>query len=178
MIGIFMIAEEKTISSELIFKGKIIEVRTEKAELLGKVVDRELVLHNGGVCVAAMTANDEIMLVRQFRYPFKEALLELPAGKLEPGEDHGAAGLRELSEEIGVTPGVYEYLGVLYPSVAYLYEKIHIYYAESLTYGETHFDEDEYIETVKIPFSEAVSMVLRNEIKDAKTAAGIFMIAA
>jgi ADP-ribose pyrophosphatase len=173
-----MIAEEKTISSELIYKGKIIEVRRETADLLGREVMRELVLHNGGVCVAALTEADEIILVKQFRYPFKEALLELPAGKLEPGEDHAPAGLRELREEIGVTPDVYEYLGVLYPSVAYLYEKIHIYYAESLHYGETHFDEDEYIESVKIPFADAVDMVLRNEIKDAKTAAGILMIAA
>jgi ADP-ribose pyrophosphatase len=173
-----MIAEEKTTSSRLIFKGKIIEVREDKADLLGKEVIRELVLHSGGVCVAALTENDEIMLVKQFRYPFGEALLELPAGKLEAGEDHHSAGLRELREEIGVTPDVYEYLGVLYPSVAYLFEKIHIYYAASLHYGETNFDEDEYLEMVKIPFSDAVDMVLRNEIKDAKTAAGILMIAA
>jgi ADP-ribose pyrophosphatase len=172
-----MIAEEKTISSELIFKGKIIEVRVEKASLFDREVTRELVLHNGGVCVAAFTDDDEIILVKQFRYPFKEALLELPAGKLEKDEDHYGAGLRELAEEVGATPDVYEYLGVLYPSVAYLFEKIHIYYAKSLHFGETHFDEDEYIETLKIPFEKAVDMVLNNEIKDAKTAAGILMIA-
>jgi ADP-ribose pyrophosphatase len=173
-----MIAEEKTISSELIFSGKIIEVRVEKASLFDREVTRELVLHNGGVCVAAFTDDDEIILVKQFRYPFKEALIELPAGKLEKDEDHYVAGLRELAEEVGATPDVYEYLGVLYPSVAYLYEKIHIYYAKSLHFGETNFDEDEYIETLKIPFEKAVDMVLSNEIKDAKTAAGILMIAA
>ncbi|MDR0974959.1 MAG: NUDIX hydrolase [Ruminococcus sp.] len=173
-----MIAEEKTISSELVFKGKIVEVRVEKAKLFDREVMRELVLHNGGVCVAAFTDDDEIILVKQFRYAFKEALLELPAGKLEAAEDHYSAGLRELAEEVGAVPDEYEYLGVLYPSVAYLTEKIHIYYAKSLHFGETHFDEDEYIEMVKIPFEKAVEMVLANEIKDAKTAAGILMIAA
>ncbi|MDR0986617.1 MAG: NUDIX hydrolase [Ruminococcus sp.] len=173
-----MIAEEKTISSELILKGKIIEVRVEKAKLFDKEVTRELVLHNGGVCVAAFTDDDEIMLVKQFRYPFKEALIELPAGKLEANEDHFTAGIRELAEEVGATADVYEYLGVIYPSVAYLSEKIHIYYAKSLHFGKTNFDEDEYIETLKIPFEEAVKMVLRNEIKDAKTVAGILMVAA
>jgi ADP-ribose pyrophosphatase len=172
-----MIAEETTTSSELIYKGKIIEVRRETADLLGKEVLRELVIHSGGVCVAAITDEDEIILVRQFRYPFKEALLELPAGKLEAGEEHYSAGLRELAEECGATPASYEYLGVLYPSVAYLSEKIHIYYAKSLQFGETNFDEDEYIETVKIPFEKALEMVLSNEIKDAKTAAGIMMVA-
>jgi ADP-ribose pyrophosphatase len=172
-----MIAEEKTISSELIYKGKIIEVRRETADLLGKEVLRELVIHSGGVCVVAVTDDDEIILVRQFRYPFKEALLELPAGKLEAGEDHYGAGLRELAEECGATPDVYEYLGVIYPSVAYLSEKIHIYLAKKLQFGETNFDEDEYIDMVKIPFGKALEMVLSNEIKDAKTAAGIMMAA-
>ncbi|MDR0903325.1 MAG: NUDIX hydrolase [Ruminococcus sp.] len=173
-----MIAFEETISSELIYKGKIIEVRVEQAKLFDREVTRELVLHNGGVCVAAFTDDDEIILVKQFRYPFKEGLIELPAGKLEKNEDHYSAGLRELAEEVGATPDIYEYLGVLYPSVAYLYEKIHIYYAKSLHFGETHFDDDEYIEVLKVPFEEAVEMVLNNEIKDAKTAAGILMIAA
>jgi ADP-ribose pyrophosphatase len=171
-----MIAEEKTTSSELIYKGRIIEVRRDKAELLGKEVLRELVIHSGGVCIAALTDDDEIILVKQFRYPFGEALLEIPAGKLESGEDHYNAGLRELAEECGATPSHYEYLGVIYPSVAYLSEKIHIYYATDLQFGETDFDEDEYLDIVKIPFEKAVDMVLSNEIKDAKTVAGILMI--
>jgi ADP-ribose pyrophosphatase len=173
-----MIAEEKTISSELIYKGRIIEVRSDKADLLGKEVLRELVIHSGGVCIAALTDKDEIMLVRQYRYPFGEALLELPAGKLETGEDHQKAALRELAEECGATPSHFEYLGVIYPSVAYLTEKIHIYYAKDLKFGKNDLDEDEYLDIVKIPFSKAVEMVLSNEIKDAKTVAGILMISA
>jgi ADP-ribose pyrophosphatase len=172
-----MIPTEKTIHSELIYDGRIIEVRRDTADLLGKNVMRELVIHHGGVCIAAFTDDDEIILVKQFRYAFHEPLIEIPAGKLEKGEDHRAAGLRELKEEIGAVPKDYNYLGVLYPSVAYLTEQIHIYEARGLSFGETHFDEDEHIEMMKVPFTEAVEMVLKNEIKDAKTAAAILMIA-
>jgi ADP-ribose pyrophosphatase len=171
-----MLPIEKTLSSELIYDGRIIEVRRDTADLLGKTVSRELVIHHGGVCIAAFTEEDEIILVKQFRYAFHEPLIEIPAGKLEKNEDHRAAGIRELKEEIGATAETFEYLGVLYPSVAYLTEQIHIYEARGLTFGETHFDEDEHIEMMKVPFSEAVDMVLRNEIKDAKTAAAILMI--
>ena len=110
---------EKTVSSELIFDGKIITVKKDRAELEnGEVVTRELVVHPGGVCIVPVTEEGEILMVKQFRYPFQEALTELPAGKLEFGEDHREAGLRELREETGMVCEKFEYLGVCYPSVA------------------------------------------------------------
>lgn len=108
-------------------------------------------------------------MVKQFRYAFKTVLLEIPAGKLEPGEDPADTGRRELSEEIGAVCDKYDYLGVCYPSVAYLTERIHMYLARGLHFGETHYDDDEYIDIVKIPLEDAYRMVMNNEIPDAKT---------
>jgi ADP-ribose pyrophosphatase len=170
-----MIKKETTISEEVIYNGKIITVRRDIAELAGREVVREIVLHSGGVCVIALTDKDEVLMVKQYRYPFSEVLLEVPAGKLEPGENHRLAALRELREETGAVPEHFEYLGVIYPTVAYLNEKIHIYLATGLTFTKTDFDEDEYIELEKVPFDEAVKMVMSNEIKDAKTIAAVLM---
>ncbi|MDR0992425.1 MAG: NUDIX hydrolase [Ruminococcus sp.] len=170
-----MIKKEITISEEVIYSGRIITVRRDIADLDGKEVDRELVLHSGGVCVIALTDKNEVIMVKQYRYPFSEVLLEVPAGKLEPGEDHRFAALRELREETGAVPEHFEYLGVIYPTVAYLNEKIHIYLATGLTFTKTDFDEDEYIDIEKMPLETAVKMVMSNEIKDAKTIAAVLM---
>jgi ADP-ribose pyrophosphatase len=171
-----MIKKETTIKEEVVYSGKIISLRRDIAELDGKEVVRELVLHSGGVCVLALTDKDEVVMVRQFRYPFGEALLEIPAGKLEKGEDPRTAALRELREETGAEPEQFEFLGVIYPTVAYLNEKIHIYLATGLKFTETDFDDDEYIEMSLVPFADAVQMVMSNEIKDAKTIAAVLMV--
>lgn len=161
---------EKTIEKETVFEGKIITVRKDKAELEnGKVVNRELVIHPGGVCVVPLTKEGEVIMVRQFRYAFGEPLLEIPAGKLEAGEDHRSAGLRELREETGADCESFEYLGVCYPSVAYLTEKIHMYLARGLDFGEASPDEGEFLDVIKVPLDEAVKMVIDGEIPDAKT---------
>ncbi len=165
---------EKTISSETIYEGKIITVKKDKAELEnGEIVTRELVVHNGGVCVVALTDKNEILLVKQFRYPFSEALLELPAGKLEKNEDHRDAGLRELKEETGAVCKKFEYLGVSYPSVAYLSEKIHIYLAMGLKFESQNLDSDEFLDVIPVKIDDAVKMVMDNEIKDGKTQTAI-----
>ena len=108
-------------------------------------------------------------MVRQFRYAFGEPLLEIPAGKLEPGEQHREAGLRELKEETGADCESFEYLGVCYPSVAYLTEKIHMYLARDLNFGEAAPDSGEFLDVVRIPLDEAVKMVMENKIPDGKT---------
>lgn len=170
--------QEKTVSSEPIFDGKIINVRKDKAELEdGSVVTRELVVHPGGVCVVPVNEKGEVYLVRQFRYPFKEILTEVPAGKLEVGEEHRSAGLRELKEEIGAECKSFEYLGVMYPSVAYLTEKIHMYLATRLSFGEQSLDEGEFLDVVKMPLENAVQMVMNGEIKDGKTQCALLMAA-
>lgn len=170
--------QEKTVDTEPIFDGKIIKVRKDKAELEnGSVVTRELVIHPGGVCVVPVNEKGEVYLVKQFRYPFQEVLTEIPAGKLEVGEDHRSAGLRELKEEVGAECENFEYLGVMYPSVAYLTEKIHMYLATGLSFGEQSLDEDEFLDVEKMPLSQAVEMVISGEIKDGKTQTALLLAA-
>ncbi|MBQ3162793.1 MAG: NUDIX hydrolase [Oscillospiraceae bacterium] len=169
---------EKTVTSELIFDGKIITVKKDTAELEnGEIVNRELVVHPGGVCVVPINENGEVLMVKQFRYPFKEALVEIPAGKLEVGEDHREAGLRELREETGAICEKFEYLGVCYPSVAYLTEKIHMYLATGLTFENQDLDDDEFLDVMKIKLEDAVEMVMNNELPDAKTQCAILKAA-
>lgn len=169
---------EKTVGSEQIFDGKIIKVKKDKAELEnGEVVNRELVVHPGGVCIVPLTDNGEILMVKQFRYPFRTVLTELPAGKLEFGEDHREAGLRELKEETGAECEKFEYLGVCYPSVAYLTEKIHMYLATGLSFDKQHLDDDEFLDVIKIKLEDAVEMVMNNELPDAKTQCAILKTA-
>ena len=170
--------QEKTVETEPIFDGRIIKVRKDKAELEnGARVTRVLVIHLGGVCVVPVNEKGEVYLVKQFRYPFQEVLTEIPAGKLEVGEDHRSAGLRELKEEVGAECENFEYLGVMYPSVAYLTEKIHMYLATGLSFGEQHLDEDEFLDVEKMPLSQAVEMVMNGEIKDGKTQSALLLAA-
>lgn len=161
---------EKTLEVEQIFKGKIIDLTREKIELPnGNTSIREVIHHPGGVCVVPIDENGDVYFVKQFRYPFKSVLLEIPAGKLEKGEEHRVCGIRELKEEIGATAGKFEYLGCLYPTVAYDTEIIHMYLARDLSFGEQHLDEDEFINITKMPLEKAVQMVMANEIYDSKT---------
>lgn len=170
--------QEKTISEQLIFDGKIIKVQCDRAELEnGAVVNRELVIHSGGVCVVPIDGEGNVYMVQQFRYPFKEVLTEIPAGKLEVGEDHREAGLRELKEETGAVCSNFEYLGVMYPSVAYLSEKIHMYLATGLEFDSQSLDEDEFLDVIKVKLEDAVEMVVDGRIKDGKTQTAILLAA-
>ncbi|MGI6264032.1 MAG: NUDIX domain-containing protein [Acutalibacteraceae bacterium] len=170
---------ETPVNQSVVYEGKIITVRVDDARLPdGSLAKREVVEHPGGVCVAALTDDEELLFVRQFRYPYAEVVLELPAGKLERGEDPLPAGKRELAEETGATAARYRSLGQLYPSPGYCGEIIYLYYAEGLTFGECHPDEDEFLEAERIPLKEAVDMVLRGEIRDAKTQTAVLKVAA
>lgn len=169
---------EKTESSELIFDGKIITVKKDTARLENdETVNRELVVHPGGVCVVPINDSGEILMVKQFRYPFQTVLTEIPAGKLEVGEDHREAGLRELKEETGAVCEKFEYLGVCYPSVAYLTEKIHMYMATGLSFEQQQLDDDEFLDVVKVRLEDAVEMVMNGELPDAKTQCAILKAA-
>ncbi len=168
---------EKTVSREYIFKGRIINLRVDDALLPdGTVAKREVVEHPGGVCVAALTENNELLFVEQFRYPYSEVVLELPAGKLEYGEDPFEAGKRELREETGAVAEEYESLGKLYPTPGYCGEIIHMYFAKNLTFTSQDLDSDEFLEVRKIPLKEAFEMVINNEIADSKTQVGIMKV--
>lgn len=162
--------EEKTLSSELKFDGKVVKLFVDKAELEnGDIVTREMIKHPGGVCIVPLDEENNVLMVRQFRYPTHKVLLEIPAGKLEFGENHRECGLRELKEETGCTCDEFTYLGSLIPTPAYDTEVIHIYLARGLHGGEQDLDEDEFLEVKKIPLEKAVEMVMNNEIEDAKT---------
>ena len=166
-----MLNGEKTLTRKDIFNGRIITVHVDDVELEdGKTGYREVVDHPGGVCVAAVTEDRELLFVRQFRYPYHEICLELPAGKLEKGEDPAEAIKRELREETGCTGKNWQFHGNMYPSPGYCGEIIRLWSCEvDKESGEQDLDEDEFVECEKIPIDKAVEMVMNNEIPDAKT---------
>ncbi len=163
--------EEKTKDSTVVYDGKIFKIKRDSVILEdSSEAIREFVVHYGGVCVLPVTENNEIIMVKQYRYPLAAATLEVPAGKLNgPGEDHCSAGKRELLEETGATAEQFEYLGEIYPIPAYTTEIIHMYLARGLSFGSQNLDEDEFLDVVRIPFEEALRMVMDGEIKDSKT---------
>lgn len=161
---------EKKIKSEQIFDGKIVKLFVDEVELPnGRVAKREIVRHPGAVCVVPVTDDGCVIMVRQFRYPFASVLLEVPAGKLEYGEDPLSAVRRELSEESGVEAKNIEYIGKIYTSVAIFDEQIYTYLATGLTFRDAHPDDGEFLEVEKIPLDTLVKMVMDGEIPDAKT---------
>lgn len=169
---------EKTVNKNYVYKGRIIRVRCDDALLpTGDACIREVVEHNGGVCIAPITDNGELIFVRQFRYPYSEVILELPAGKLELGEDPFEAGKRELEEETGTVAEEYFNFGEFYPSPGYCGEIIHLYAAKGLNATQMHPDDDEFLEVEKIPIAEAVEMVMNGEIRDGKTQALVMRVA-
>jgi ADP-ribose pyrophosphatase len=163
--------DEKTIASELAYQAKIFRVTKDTAQLEnGAEVRRDVVHHSGGVCVVPLTDTNTVLMVKQYRYPMHEITLEIPAGKLELGEDPSECGLRELREEAGRTCGKYTSLGKLYPTPAYDTEIIYMYLAEELSAPEEQdLDEGEFLDVIEIPLKEAVQMVMDNKIPDAKT---------
>lgn len=169
---------EKTLAVKEIFNGKIFRVHVDDVELEnGKKSHREIVEHNGGVCVATLTDDYKLTFVRQFRYPYQRALLELPAGKLEKGEDPLDAGKRELEEECGVVADKIISMGQVYPTVAYCSEVIHLYLATGLKSTGQRLDEGEFLDLETIALDDAVEMVMNNEIRDSKTQILILKIA-
>ena len=165
---------EKTLSSQTMFDGRIIHVRRDVIELPnGKEAFREVVDHPGGVCVLALDGEDRVLIVSQYRYPYNKVLRELPAGKLEKGEDPRDSGLRELEEETGLRPGTFQSMGCSYSSPGILEEKIHLYFAKDLVQGPCHPDDGEFLEIVRVPYQELLEMARKGEIKDGKTLVGI-----
>ena len=170
--------EEKQLTSEYIYNGKIIKLRRDTALLPnGKTSTREVIEHNGGVCVAALTDSDEVLFVKQFRYPYMEIVTEIPAGKRDGAdEDPLTCGKRELKEETGAEAESFIPLGKLYPSPGYCGEVIWMFAATDLRYGEQHPDDDEFLSVEKIPLDKAVQMILSGEITDAKTQAAVLKL--
>ena len=169
---------EKTINSTSVFDGRILHITLDDVELEdGKKSKREVVKHPGGVTVAALDNDNNLLFVRQFRYPYKEVVLELPAGKLEKGSTPLENGKRELLEETGAQGYSYTSLGQLYPSPGYTNEIIHLYVCRIKSEGESKPDEGEFLNVKKIPLDKAVEMVLNNQLPDAKTQVAVLKTA-
>jgi ADP-ribose pyrophosphatase len=165
---------EKQLSSKQIFDGRVVKLSVDDIELPnGQTSIREYIKHPGAVCVIPIDENKNVIMVRQFRYPFGRPLLEIPAGKLEPNEDPFEAVQRELEEESGVIAKNIEFIGMTYTTVAVTNEQIYTYLATDLTYTNPHTDEDEFVEVEKIPLDVLVKMVMDGEIKDSKTQVAI-----
>lgn len=172
--------EETTVSSRLIFDGKVVHLYKDTVRLPdGAESVREYVKHIGAVCILPLTDDGEVILERQYRYAVRQILTEIPAGKLDaPDEDPLEAAKRELREETGATAREMIPLGDYYGSPAILGERIRMFLAKGLTFGETEFDEDEFLEVFRLPLDEAEAAVLRGEIPDGKTQAAILRAAA
>ena len=161
--------EEIQLTDNTLYSGKVISLHVDDVLCPnGNKSNREYVTHNGGVCVLAEIDN-KIALVRQYRYAYRKQLLELPAGKLEKGEDSYKAGLRELEEEIGYKAGELVSYGSMYPTCGYSNEEIFLYVAKNCVKTQTNFDIDEDLDLVLLSKEELISMLKNNEIKDAKT---------
>jgi len=170
---------EKTISSRLIYDGKVVHLYADTVRLPdGGESLREYVRHIGAVCVVPLTDEGEVVLERQYRYAVGQVLTEIPAGKLDyPDEDPAEAALRELREETGAVPRELIDLGDFYGSPAIMGERIRMFLARGLTFTDTDRDEDEFLEVFRMPLSDAVRSVLNGEIPDGKTQCAVLRAA-
>ena len=166
--------EEKTLSTEPIFDGRVIKVRVEKVELPdGRTSSRELIAHPGGVGVIAVTDDRQVFMVTQYRIAARSMMLEIPAGKLEYGENLLECGKRELIEETGYKAEEFTHLGAYYATPGYCEEVLNIYLARGLSFVGQHLDEGEFLNVKKYDLDALYDMVMNNEIHDAKTAIAI-----
>ena len=170
--------EEKQKSSKLLFDGNVLHLYLDSVYLPdGKEATREYCRHIGAVCVVPLTDENEVICVKQYRYPVGTVLLEIPAGKLDfRGENPESAAIRELGEETGAACRQLTYLGKYFGSPAILDECIHMYLARGLEFGECHLDDDEFLQVTKIPLNTLVDMIMSGDVPDGKTQAAIMRV--
>lgn len=170
-----MIFEEKVLESEMIYEGAILNLRKDKVTVPNGTSYREIVEHNGGAVIVAVTDDNKIVMVKQYRAAVKRAVLELPAGKVEDGEDPMETAIRELKEETGYTPEKTVHLISSYPSIGYTEEMLHIYLCTDLVPGETDFDENEALDVYEYKYDELMEMIKNGELFDGKTQLGLLI---
>ncbi|MDO5040764.1 MAG: NUDIX hydrolase [Peptoniphilus sp.] len=165
---------ERTMKSDKIYDGKIVKLRIDTVELPNKKYSkREIVEHSPAVAIVAVTQEDELLLVKQYRKPIEKMIYEIPAGMVELKEKPKDAAVRELREETGYTTDKIEYMTEFYTSPGFCDEKIHAFYTEDIEIDSQNLDEDEFLYCVKVPYDDVVKMIMRGEITDAKTIAAV-----
>lgn len=168
--------EEKTKSESIAYKGSFLEFKKDQVILPdNNTAYREYIHHPGAVAILVIDKEDNIYIERQFRYPLRKVIYEIPAGKLEKGENISEAAKRELEEETGLVSEILVKLGETYPCVGYSDEVIHIFLAKDFKEGKQHLDEEEFVDVIKIPFEKVKEMIINGEIKDSKTVHAIFL---
>lgn len=170
--------EEKTLKENLVFSGRILQLYNDDIVLEnGMTAKREYVNHHGGASILAVDDDNNIYLVEQYRYAYRELVKEIPAGKLEKGEDPRECAIRELKEEIGATCTNMTLLSEIYPTPGYTNEHLYIFLATGLSLGQNKLDEGEFLNVAKIPFKKALEMVNSGELKDGKTVIAVLKYA-
>ncbi len=170
---------EKQLDRQEVYKGIVVDITVDRVALSdGRVSRREIIHHPGGAAVLPVDDEGFAWCVRQYRYAFGTHLLEIPAGKLEPGEAPGESVRRELSEETGLTAGRWTELGSICTSPGITTEVLYLYLATELRRGEAHPDPGEFLDVIRLPFRELYARVLRGEIRDGKTVAAVLKAAA
>lgn len=171
-----MTFEEKTIDSELIYEGAILNLRRDKVTVPNGESYREIIEHNGGAVLAAVTDEGKMVMVRQYRKAAGRVIFEAPAGKIDPGEAPEVTAVRELKEETGYTAGSVRFLTHFYPSVGYSEEKLYLYLCTDLVAGETSFDENECLEIEEWDVDQLCTMIVEGKICDGKTIVAIMLV--
>ena len=171
-----MVFEEKTLKSELLFQGRIINLRRDTVTVLNGTSEREIVEHNGGAVIGTITDDGNLIMVKQFRKPLDKVVLEVPAGKRDGDEAPIDVAKRELKEETGYTAKEMIHLTTMHTSPGYSTEALDIFLAKGLIPGETDFDENEAIDIYEYPLNELVDMAMRGEIDDGKTLVTVLMV--
>jgi ADP-ribose pyrophosphatase len=168
---------ERFVSGSLVYDGALLKVRRDLVRLPdGSQGVREYIRHPGAVAIVALFGDGSVLLERQFRYPHRRDFLEIPAGKLEPGEPQLDTAKRELLEETGYVARDWTRLGVIHTAIAYTDEAIHLFVARGLTPGERNLDQGEFLETLVRPFETALEMIRAGEITDAKSVAALLWV--
>jgi len=170
------LAEEETISSRLVYDGRAVKLRVDTVRMPGgRETSREIVEHSDCVAIIAVDADDNVLLVNQFRKPVEKELLEIPAGGIEPGEDAVATVRRELREETGYLPRKVERLGGFYSTPGYCTEYLHLYLASDLVPSSLNAEDTESIKLVRVPISQIPGLITSGSICDAKSIAGLLI---
>ena len=167
--------KERKLSSEMKFDGKLIKVTYDIADVNGKEAWREVVHHPGASAIVAIDEDNRIIMEKQFRYALNDYLLEIPAGKLDAGEEPLVCAKRELEEETGIIASEWISLGTIATSPGFCNEVIHLYVAKGLSKGEIHWDEDEYVEVERYTFDELLQRIKEEKIKDSKSLSALLL---